>query len=409
VQEIFKRLMAKGDVYKGLYKGLYCVGCEARKTEKDLVNGRCKDHPSRPIEQREEENYFFKLTAYRDRVRDVIKSGQFVVDPVIRRNEVLAVLEEGLEDISVSRAKTSWGVPVPGDPNHVVYVWFDALINYITGVGFPGPTTWWPADVHIIGKDITRFHCIIWPAMLIGAGVELPKKVFAHGFVYLSGEKISKSGKRLDPAKVADKFGGDALRYFLLREIAFDNDGDFTWEKFAERFNGELANGLGNLLNRVVAMTEKNLGGVFTDAVAELPQDGALKERLASLAARVTPHYDAYAFHVALNEIFEGIYQANRYLDDTKPWTLAKQGKTAEVAGSLRNAAEALRILAILLQPVIPATCAKIWGQLGLGPIAAARLDDARSWGRIKAGTRVNKAAALFPRLDGVPNAEEFV
>ncbi len=409
VQEIFRRLAAKGDIYKGLYKGLYCVGCEARKMEKDLVNGKCKDHPARAIEHREEENYFFKLTSYRDRLRDIIKSGELIVAPDFRKNEVLAVLEEGLEDISVSRAKTTWGVPVPGDPDHVVYVWFDALINYATGVGFPGPSRWWPADVHIIGKDITRFHCIIWPAMLLGAGVALPKKVFAHGFVYLSGEKISKSGKRLDPAKVADTFGGDALRYFLLREIAFDNDGDFTWEKFAERFNGELANGLGNLLNRVVSMTEKNLGGVFASEGAVLPQDGALKDRLVSLADRVAPHYEAYAFHLALNEIWEAIYQANRYLDDTKPWTLAKQGKAAEVAGSLKNAAEALRIIAILLQPVIPGTCAKIWEQLGLGPISATRLADAKTWPGIKTGTRVAKAAALFPRLEAVPNAEGFV
>ena len=408
VQEIFKRLLAKGDITKGLYKGLYCVGCESRKTEKDLVNGRCRDHPSREIEHREEENYFFKLTNYRDRVRELVKGTDFV-QPVIRRNEVLAVLEEGLEDISVSRAKTSWGVPVPGDASHVVYVWFDALINYITGVGFPGASPWWPADVHVIGKDITRFHCIIWPAMLIGAGVELPKKVFGHGFVYLSGEKISKSGKRLDPAKVADKFGGDALRYYLLREIAFDNDGDFTWEKFADRFNGELANGLGNLLNRVVAMTEKNLGGVFADAVAPLAQDNALKERLVSLADRVTAHYEAYAFHFALNEIFEAIYQANRYLDDTRPWTLAKQGRSAEVATSLKHAAEALRIIAILAQPVIPTTSARIWEQLGLGPIAAARVGDAKAWPGIPAGTKVNKAGALFPRLEGVPDAEEFV
>jgi len=244
--------------------------------------------------------------------------------------------------------------------------------------------------------------------MLMAAGVEPPAKVFAHGFVYLAGEKISKSGKRLDPGKVADRFGGDPLRYFLLREIAFDNDGDFTWEKFVERYNGELANGLGNLLNRVVSMTEKNLGGVYEGTPAPLAQDAALKDRLRSLAGRVAPHYDSFAFHFALNEIFEAVYQTNRYLDDTKPWTLAKQGKKAEVAGSLRNSAEALRIIATLISPVMPATAGRIWEQLGLGPIGSARVDDARRWDGIRDGTRVAKAAALFPRIEAVPDAAEF-
>ncbi|MBI2901794.1 MAG: methionine--tRNA ligase [Planctomycetes bacterium] len=409
-REIFRRLLKRGDVYRGMYKSWYCVGCESRKTDKDLVNGKCANHPNRDLEWVEEENWFFRLTAYRDRIREVVKNTDFV-EPGIRRNEVLGVLEEGLEDISISRAKTKWGVPVPDDPDHVIYVWFDALVNYITGVGFPdGPDfgRWWPCDVHVIGKDITRFHCIIWPAMLLGADLPLPKKVFAHGFVYLSGEKISKSGKRLDPAKAADRFGGDPLRYFLLREIAFDNDGDFTWEKFVERYNGELANELGNLLNRVVNMAEKNLGGVFEKPPAPLPQDAALREKLLGLADRVAPHYDRFEFHFALAQIWDAVRQANRYLDETRPWTAAKEGRRDAVAASLYNAAEALRIIAVLASPVIPATADRIGEQIGIGPLSTARLETVRAWGGVPGGTRVRRAAPLFPRLDKVPEAEEF-
>lgn len=409
-QEIFRRLRERGDVFKGMYRSWYCVGCEARKTDKDLVNGKCANHPTRKLEWIEEENWFFRLTAYRDRVRDLVKSTDFV-QPIVRRNEVLSVLEEGLEDISISRAKTKWGVPVPDDPDHVLYVWFDALINYVTGVGFPdGPefSRYWPCDVHVIGKDITRFHCIIWPAMLMGAGVPVPKKVFAHGFVYLAGEKISKSGKRLDPAKAADRFGGDALRYFLLREIAFDNDGDFTWEKFTERYNGELANELGNLLNRVVNMVEKNLAGTFETPRVALPQDTALRDRMVSLADRLAPHYDRFEYHFALALVWEAIRDANRYLDDTRPWTLAKEGKRAELATSLYHAAEALRIIAILASPVIPATTQRIAEQLGLGPLEHPRLEETQRWGGIPDGTRVRRAPPLFPRLEKAPEAEEF-
>ncbi len=409
-QEIFERLRKRGDVYKGPYRSWYCVGCESRKTEKDLVDGQCANHPNRKLEWIEEENWFFRLTAYRDRIREVVKGTSFV-EPAVRRNEVLAVLEEGLEDISISRAKTKWGVPVPGDPDHVLYVWFDALINYITGAGFPdGPefARWWPCDVHVVGKDITRFHCIIWPAMLLGADVPIPKRVFAHGFVYLAGEKISKSGRRLDPAKAADRFGGDALRYFLLREIAFDNDGDFSWEKFVERFNGELANELGNLLNRVVTMAEKNLGGILERPAVSLPQDASMREFLVSLADRVAPQYDRFEYHFALGKIWEAIRAANRYLDETRPWTLAREGKRDGVAASLYSAAEALRIIALLASPVLPTTADRIGEQLGLGAVSDGKIAAARSWDVLPSGTRVRLGPPLFPRLDHVPEAEEF-
>ncbi len=409
-QEIFRRLLRKGDVYRGMYKSWYCVGCESRKTDKDLVNGKCANHPHRNLEWIEEENWFFKLTAYRDRVKALVQGGGFV-EPAIRRNEVLAVLEEGLEDISISRAKTKWGVPVPDDPDHVLYVWFDALINYITGVGFPDQpefSRYWPCDAHVVGKDITRFHGIIWPAMLMAADLPPPKQVRVHGFVYLAGEKISKSGKRLDPAKVADRFGGDALRYFLLREIGFDNDGDFTWEKFQERYDGELANELGNLLNRVVTMVEKNLDGVLESPRASLPQDGALKEKLLALRDRLAPHYERFEYHLALAQLWDAIRQANRYVDETKPWALAKQGKKDELVASLYHAAEALRIIALLASPVLPATADRIGEQLGLGPLERPRLESAGTWGGIPAGTRIRRAPPLFPRLEKVPEASEF-
>ncbi|MHC4607457.1 MAG: methionine--tRNA ligase [Planctomycetota bacterium] len=401
-QEIFRRIIKKGDIYKGMYKSWYCIGCESRKTEKDLVEGRCPNHPDRELEWIEEENWFFRLTAYRDRVHDLVKNTDFVV-PEIRRNEVLATLEEGLEDISVSRAKATWGVPIPDDPSQVIYVWFDALINYVTGIGFPDErhTKWWPADVHVIGKDITRFHCIIWPAMLMAADIAVPKQVFAHGFVYVSGQKASKSGRKIDPEEVADKHGADALRYFLLREIAFDNDGNFSWEKFIQRYNSELANDLGNLLHRTLNMIHRYLGGTIPGRTAQLAPDGAFKEALLGLPDRVSALMDKWQFHMALAEIFECVRRANTYLEATSPWTRNKEGKKDEVAAALGNAAEALRILAILLAPFLPASADRMWEQLGLeGKATEARLDDARAWDYIKAGTPVTKGKPLFPRIE---------
>ncbi len=410
-QEIFRRLREKGDIYKGKYESWYCVGCEARKTDKDIVDGKCTNHPARKLEWIEEENWFFRLTAYRDRVLDLVKNTDFVL-PITRRNEVIGVLEEGLEDISISRANTTWGVPVPDDPEQAIYVWFDALTNYLNGLGFPEGENfqkYWPCDLHIIGKDITRFHCIIWPAMLMGADIPLPKQIFAHGFVYLSGEKISKSGKRLDPGKVADQFGGDTLRYFLMREISFENDGDFSWEKFAERFNGELANELGNLLNRVVTMIQKNLDGVLKKPEIELPQEKDLQEKLLSLPAKVGPLFDRCQYHLALNEIWDAIRQTNRFLDNTKPWTAAKEGRQDEVAAILYHSAEALRIIAHWIAPVMPGIADKMGEQIGIGPLANPSLNGVQSWGGIEVGTRVQMSGPIFPRLEEVPNAEDFV
>ncbi len=409
VQEIFRRIRERGDLVKGPYRSWYCVGCEARKTEKDLVDGKCPNHPTTALQWHEEENWFFKLTKYRDELLKLVRDTDFV-EPEIRRNELISVLNEGLEDISVSRAKTTWGVPIPGDPDHVVYVWFDALINYVTGAGFPDDAArfakFWPADVHVVGKDITRFHGIIWPAMLLSAGLPPPRKIWAHGFVYaIKGNeryKMSKSmGTAVDPGATADRFGADALRYFLMREVGFSNDGDFTWDRFFDRYNADLANGLGNLLNRVVNMTQKNFGGILPDPGPVRPADAALRAGAVSLLDRVAPRWDRYDLPGVLSEIFEQVGAANKYLEDTKPWIAAKEGRTADVASSLATAAEAVRIYGLLLAPVLPATARKIWGQLGIGGrLAGAPLDSARAWPYIGSGIRVEPPVPLFPRID---------
>jgi methionyl-tRNA synthetase len=406
-QEVFRRLQAKGDVRKMLYTGLYCVGCEARKTEADLQNGRCPNHPNSPLQKMEEENHFFLLSKYAEPLRKLISAGGFI-EPAFRANEMLSVIDQGLEDISISRRTTTWGVPIPGDPEQVMYVWFDALINYITAAGFPDdPARFarlWPADVHVIGKDITRFHTVIWPAMLMSAGIDPPRKVAVHGFVYVrKGDeryKMSKSlGTVIDPVLIADRWGADPLRNFLLSEVAFGQDGDFAWDAFFNRSNSDLADKLGNLLNRVVSMTERYLGGVFASKGASLPQDAPLREKLGGLAGRVAPLMDRFEFHTALAELWDSVKAVNGHIEASAPWTLHKQGRKDEAAGVLYRSAESLRILAILLSPFIPASSARILEQLGI-PETPLRLDAAREWEYIKEGTRVRKGPVVFQKID---------
>ncbi len=406
-QEIFRRLMAKGDIRKALYRGLYCVGCEARKTESDLQDGKCPNHPSTPLQHMEEENYFFLLSRYADPLRELLKTRGFV-EPAFRANEMLSVIDQGLEDISISRRTTRWGVPIPDDPEQVMYVWFDALINYITGAGFPDDpdrfSRTWPADCHVIGKDITRFHTVIWPAMLLSAGIEPPKTVAVHGFVYVKKGaeryKMSKSlGTAIDPVDVANRFGADALRHFLLREVAFGQDGDFTWDKFFERHNSDLANDLGNLLNRIVSMTERYLSGTYSTPGAAMPQDSGLREKAFGLADRIGPLMDRWEFHTALGEIWETVRVANNYVESTAPWTLNKQGRREELAGVLYRSAEALRAVAILLSPFIPSAARRMLDQLGV-PDTPLRLEVAKAPECIRMGTKVRKDAVLFQRID---------
>jgi methionyl-tRNA synthetase len=405
-QEIFRRLRAKGDIYKAEYKGLYCKGCEERKKESDLVDGKCPNHKTLQLTTLSEENYFFRLSKYAEPVKQIIQKGGFI-DPAFRANEMLQVIEQGLEDISISRRATKWGVQIPDDPDQVMYVWFDALINYITAAGFPDdPARFqklWPADVHVIGKDITRFHAVIWPAMLLSAGIEPPKRLAIHGFVNFQGAKMSKTlGTNIDPDKISDKYGADALRAYLLGEVAFGYDGDFTWEGFFAKSNANLGDNLGNLLNRIVAA--KYFNGEFASKGAPLPQDAVLRDKVGSLADRVAPLMEKNEFHTALAEIWEAARATNGHIEALAPWKLAKQGKTEEVAGVLYQAAEALRIIAILLSPFIPSSSRKILEQLGI-PDCSVALENARTWEYIRAGTRVQKGSVLFQKIDA--NAEQ--
>lgn len=407
VKELFARIHKNGDIFKGKYKGWYCVSCEAYKKEGDLVEGKCPTHQT-SAQQVEEENYFFKLTKYRDALLDHIEKNPSFIVPKIRKNEILSVLREGLEDVSVSRSSTKWGVPLPIDPSHAVYVWFDALINYLTGIGFPDGTEtfekFWPADIHMIGKDITRFHCIMWPAMLLSAGLPLPKTIAAHGFVYVKGQKMSKTlGTVIDPAAVADKYGHDALRYFLLREIAFDKDGDFSWEKFIERYNADLANDLGNLLHRTLNMINRYQGGRVGAKNDVQAIDSALQSKLMAVAGTITPMIDNCEFHDALATIWDSIKEMNTYVEKTSPWTLSKQKATARLETVLSTIVEGLRIVAVVLKPFIPLSAEKIWDQLGIAqqtPFGAVSLDTAKQWQYVNPQTVVKTGSPIFPKIE---------
>ncbi len=401
VQEIFKRLMQNGDVYKGKYKGLYCLSCEAYMKQGDLVNGKCPNHGTEPTVV-EEENYFFKLSSYTEKIKNLIKENPSFVEPSTRRNEVLGMLDEGMEDISISRAKKRWGVSVPGDPDHVIYVWFDALINYITAIGFSTDQQrfekFWPADVQIVGKDIIKFHCIIWPAMLLSAGLQLPKQIFAHGFINFRGLKLSKTtGNVVHIPEPVDKFGCDATRYFMMREFSFREDGDYIWENFDKRYNGELVNDLGNLTHRVSSMINQYQEGLLAESSSSLPQDGDLKQVILSMKERYFKNMDSFAFHDALGVVWEGVRKANVYVEQTTPWALAKQGESAKLAACLYNLSESIRIISRLLYPFMPSTSTTFLKQFSQDP--APNFDETETWGKIKPQTRVAKINVLFPRL----------
>jgi methionyl-tRNA synthetase len=408
VTELAKRLYDAGEIYEGLYEGWYCVSCEEFKQEKDLVEGNCPLHPTLKPEWIREKNYFFSLSKYQQPLLDHFAAHPEFMQPDARRNEILRLIEGGLQDISVSRAGQSWGIPLPWDPTSVVYVWFDALINYASAVGLgrdPGMfEKWWPADLHVIGKDITRFHAVIWPAMLLSAGIAPPKKLAIHGFVNVKKDgqvlKMSKTlGTVIDPNLIADKWGPDTLRAYLLSEVAFGYDGDFSWDGFFQKSNANLGDNLGNLLNRVVSMTERYQGGTFASKGAALPQDAALKETLAGLPGRVEALMEKNEFHTALAELWKAGTATNGHIEASAPWTLSKQGKKEEVAGVLYRSAEALRIIAVLLSPFVPSTARRILEQLGI-PDCPLRLENARTAEYIGLGTRVNKGPVLFQKID---------
>ena len=415
IQKIFKKMYDKGDIYKGAYKGKYCTPCESFWTESQLVNGCCPDC-GRPVVDAEEEAYFFRLSKYADKVRDLLVNTDFLL-PRSRVNEMVHnFIDPGLDDLCVSRTSFKWGVPVDFDPNHVVYVWIDALFNYTTALGFLNDRypdsdyqTFWPADVHFIGKEIVRFHSIIWPAMLMSMDMPLPKHVYGHGWLLLDGGKMSKSkGNVVDPYLLAERYSADALRYFLLRDFPFGSDGNFSNELLINRINMDLANDLGNLLSRTTAMADKYFGGTLPENQAAGPEDDALLDKAKGLRARYEADIEAYAFQNALADVFEVIDAANKYIDATAPWVLAKSEESKpRLARVLYNLAETLRICTVLLQPFMPETCGKIFAQLGVAE-EGKTWDSAAVFGTLPVTATLHKGQNIFPRIDTAKELAEL-
>lgn len=408
VAKIFDRLVKQGDIYMDEYEGSYCTPCESFFTEHQLVNGNCPDC-GRPVETVKEESYFFKMSKYVDRLLKFYEENPTFIQPVSRKNEMINnFIKPGLEDLAVSRTTFDWGIRVPGNPKHVIYVWIDALTNYITALGYGTDEDgnfqkYWPADVHLVGKEIVRFHTIYWPIMLMALDLPLPKKVFAHGWLLMKDGKMSKSkGNVIDPVTLIDRYGLDALRYYLLREVPFGSDGVFTPEGFVDRINFDLANDFGNLLNRTVAMINKYFDGnipAYNGNVTEF--DASLQEMAKETVQKVEEAMEELQFSVALTAIWQFISRTNKYIDETMPWQLAKEEtKQAELAAVMVHLAESLRYASILLQPFLTQAPKKVWEQLGMTAGEVTSWDSLQTYGLAGGLTVIKKAKPIFPRLD---------
>ena len=405
IQKIFRKMYEKGDIYKGTYKGKYCKPCESFWTESQLVDGKCPDC-GREVKDAEEEAYFFRLSKYADRIQHLLEDTDFL-QPRTRVNEMVNnFIKPGLEDLCVSRTSFSWGIPVDFDPGHVVYVWVDALFNYTTALGFMNDRyhdydKYWPADVHFVGKEIVRFHSIIWPAMLMSMEMPLPKHVYGHGWLVMDGGKMSKSkGNVVDPYVLAEKFGVDALRFFLLRTFPFGSDGNFSNELLIQTINMDLANDLGNLVSRTTAMVEKYFGGTLPTERLDTDADDDLKQMVSTLQDRYEAEMEHFQFQNALEQVFKTIQRANKYIDENAPWTLAKDpANRARLATVMYNLLETVRICAVLLTPFIPDSAEKIFDQIGACPCCRT-WEKANVWGSLRPDVTVHKGEALFPRID---------
>lgn len=407
--EMFRRAQEHGDIYRSTYSGWYCSADNTFYTSDELIDGKCPYHPSLTPEWLNEENYFFALTKYSDRLLAHIQDHPEFIVPASRRAEVLGLLRQGLRDFSVSRmirpGMESWGIPVPGDPQQVIYVWFDALTNYLTAVGFPDEAErfahYWPADAHVIGKDITRFHCLYWPAMLMSAGLPLPKQIPVHGFMTLEGQRLSKSaGHIIDPVDLVNRVGADAVRYYLLRNVSFALDGDFSRIGLTRAYNDELGNDLGNLLNRVVSMIKRYRKGTIPTPgpIGELEKD--LRQVAEETHRRAANALEAWEIGNAISITWNFVRRANQYIEQNEPWKLARMPEQAERLDTvLYSAAEATRLLAIFLAPYIPSACNRIMAQLGLGPVSNGAWDREGQWGS-QSLTNIVPGSVIFPRLE---------
>ncbi len=401
VQRFLQRVHDNGYIEKGTYEGLYCVPCEAYYTDDEAIDGNCPIH-DRPLERVAEENYFFKLSAFTDRLLEHYAANPRAVQPESRYNEVVGFIKQGLRDFSMSRTSISWGIPLPWDPSHVTYVWFDALFNYCTAVGYGDDderfARWWPVDYHLVGKDILRFHAVYWPAMLIAGGLEPPRCVFAHGWLLVGGEKMSKTRlNQIFPHDLIAEFGVDGYRYHFIADQRFGPDGDFSYEAMVARYNSDLANNFGNLANRVLNMAVNYCGG----AVPESRADGPLREHAAAALGGMIEGFAKLDLAGGLATVWDLIRATNAFIEDRQPWALQKAGDTDAVEAVLGDCLEALRIVAVLAVAVVPNACGELWRRLGLpGAPADALLPDAAVWGGLPAGNRLEKGSPLFPRIE---------